>query len=178
LPLFGGALDIFPEMREDSVIIKAGYSVESEFNRNGKKKNIARVTLSDTTSLKGTLRFKDTLCIRGKFTGTIITDDGDLLVDKGAEVTADSILVTNLGVCGTVNAPVTARDKVNLYSTAVVNGDLVAGRLRIADGALFKGKCSMIDSEKREVEIFSRPTAEIKAELTANRSDPVAEQKE
>jgi len=139
--------------------------VETELNKNDKKKNLPKVTLSDTTSLKGTLKFKDTLCIKGKFSGKIITDDGDLLVDKGANVNAESIEVTNLSVYGTVRAPVTARDKIDLYPSAVVAGDLVAGKLRISDGALFEGKCSMIDNGKKQIEIFSRPTAEIKAEL-------------
>jgi cytoskeletal protein CcmA (bactofilin family) len=122
------------------------------------------VTLSDTTSLSGVLRFKETLCIRGKFTGTIKAEGGDLIVDKGALVTADSISVTSLSVYGTVIAPVRAEDKIDLYTGAEVRGDLVAGRLRIADGVLFEGKCAMIDAEK-EVEIFARPTAEVKAEL-------------
>lgn len=122
------------------------------------------VTLSDTTSLKGVLRFKQTLCIRGKFNGTIEAQQGDLIVEKGAAVEADSIRVTNIAVYGSVTAPVHAGDKIDLYTGAEVRGDLVAGRLRIADGVLFEGKCSMIDTGK-EVEIFSRPTAEIKAEL-------------
>jgi cytoskeletal protein CcmA (bactofilin family) len=45
-----------------------------------------------------------------------------------------------------------------------VKGDLSAARLRIADGVLFEGQCSMAGLDK-DVEIFSRPTEEIKAEL-------------
>jgi cytoskeletal protein CcmA (bactofilin family) len=47
---------------------------------------------------------------------------------------------------------------------AEVRGDLSAARLRIADGVLFEGQCSMTGVDK-EVEIFSRPTEEIKTEL-------------
>ncbi|MDR2864672.1 MAG: polymer-forming cytoskeletal protein [Spirochaetaceae bacterium] len=133
---------------------------------NKTKKNMVRiVTLSDTTTLKGVLRFKETLCVRGKFSGTINADQGALIVDKGALVEADEITVTSLTVHGKVVAPVRASDKIDLYTGAEVHGDLVAGRLRIADGVFFEGKCSMIDDNKEDVEIFSRPIPEIKAEL-------------
>jgi cytoskeletal protein CcmA (bactofilin family) len=51
-----------------------------------------------------------------------------------------------------------------MLTGAEVRGDLIAARLRIADGVLFEGQCGMTGVEK-EVEIFSRPTEEIKAEL-------------
>ncbi|MDR2467571.1 MAG: polymer-forming cytoskeletal protein [Spirochaetaceae bacterium] len=128
------------------------------------KKAQAIVTFSETTSFTGVLRFKETLKIQGKFTGTIDAKAGELIVDKGAVVKADSINVTSITIYGTVHAPIRAEDKIDLYTGAQVHGDLVAGRLRIADGVVFEGKCSMIDADK-EVEIFSRPTAEIKAEF-------------
>jgi cytoskeletal protein CcmA (bactofilin family) len=136
---------------------------------NSIKKPERVVTLSDTTSFRGILRFKDTLCIRGKFSGTIIAETGALIVDKGADVEADTITVTNLSVYGKVRAAVRAADKIDLYTGAEISGDLAAGRLRIADGVLFEGKCAMIDAGKEEVEIFSRPSAEIKAELRRGR---------
>jgi cytoskeletal protein CcmA (bactofilin family) len=123
------------------------------------------VTLSETTTFKGVLRFKETLCIRGKFSGTIFSDNGSLIVDKGAVVEADDISVTNLTAYGTVRSPVKASDKIDLYTGSMIEGDLVAGRLRIADGVVFEGKCSMINADKKDIEIFSRPTSEIKAEL-------------
>jgi cytoskeletal protein CcmA (bactofilin family) len=51
-----------------------------------------------------------------------------------------------------------------MLSGAEVRGDCTSARLRIADGVLFEGQCSMTGVDK-EVEIFSRPTEEIKAEL-------------
>lgn len=130
-----------------------------------KKDERATVTFSSTTSFKGVLRFRERLCIRGSFSGTIQADKGDLIVDKGASVEADLINVTSLTASGKVVAPVCASDKIDLCAGAEIHGDLVAGRLRIADGVLFEGKCSMIDDGKENVEIFARPASEIKAEL-------------
>ena len=129
----------------------------------GKKKEKSVVVFGDSTSFNGFLRFKESLCIQGKFKGTIEAS-GALIVDKGAVVEADHISVTSLMVYGTVVGAVHAVDKIDMFPGAEVRGDLVAARLRIADGVLFEGQCSMSGISK-DVEIFSRPTEEIKAEL-------------
>ncbi|MDR2403908.1 MAG: polymer-forming cytoskeletal protein [Spirochaetaceae bacterium] len=130
----------------------------------GKKKDASPVVVfGNSTSFNGVLRFKETLCIQGKFKGSIEAT-GALIVDRGAVVEADHISVTSLIVYGTVAGIVHAMDKVDMLSGAEVRGDVTAARLRIADGVRFEGHCSMTGDEK-DVEIFSRPTEEIKAEL-------------
>jgi cytoskeletal protein CcmA (bactofilin family) len=130
----------------------------------GKKKDASRVVVfGSRTIFNGHLFFKESLCIQGRFKGTIQAL-GDLIVDKGAVVEADNISVASLVVYGTVVGAVHAVDKIDLFPGAEVRGDLSAGRLRIADGVLFEGQCSMTGISK-DVEIFSRPTEEIKAEL-------------
>ncbi|MCL2601213.1 MAG: polymer-forming cytoskeletal protein [Treponema sp.] len=128
-----------------------------------KKKDSRMVVFGNSTSFHGTLRFKESLCIRGKFKGTI-QEGGALIVDKGAVVEANHISVTSLVVYGTVIGAVNAVDKIDLFPGAEVRGDLRAARLRIADGVMFEGQCSMTGISK-DVEIFSRPTEEIKVEL-------------
>ena len=130
----------------------------------GRKKDSQTVViLGGTTAFNGFLRFKETLRIQGRFKGTIEAT-GALIVDKGAVVEADHISVSSLTVYGTVMGAVHAVDRIDMLQGAEVHGDLTAARLRIADGVLFEGQCSMTGIEK-EVEIFSRPTEEIKAEL-------------
>jgi len=121
------------------------------------------VILGKTTSFNGLLKFKETLLIQGKFKGTIDAS-GALIVDKEAVVEADRISVSSLTVYGTVVGAVHALDKIDLFTGAVVKGDLTGLRLRIADGVIFEGQCSMTSVEK-DVDIFSRSTEEIKAEL-------------
>jgi cytoskeletal protein CcmA (bactofilin family) len=129
----------------------------------GRKDGGRIVILGDRTSFNGVLRFKNTLRIQGKFKGTIEAA-GSLIVDRGAVVEADHITVESLTVYGTVIGAIHAIDKIDMLSGAEVRGDCVAARLRIADEVLFEGQCSMTGVDK-EVEIFSRPTEEIKAEL-------------
>jgi len=129
----------------------------------GKKKESHVVVFGNSTSFNGFLRFRESLCIQGKFKGTIEAS-GALIVDKGAVVEADRISVSSLIVYGTVIGAVQAVDKIDMFPGAEVRGDVSAARLRIADGVLFEGQCSMSGISK-DVEIFSRPTEEIKAEL-------------
>ncbi|GMO58654.1 MAG: hypothetical protein Ta2G_18700 [Termitinemataceae bacterium] len=134
------------------------------------KENIPLVTLSDTTVLKGVLRFKETLCICGKFSGSIEAD-GNLIIDKGAAVEADHVIVNSLTVQGSLKSEIQAKDKVDLLQGASVYGDISAARLRIADGVLFEGQCSMVNSNK-DVEIFMRSTGEIKTDLMSEETVP------
>ena len=123
----------------------------------------AVVVLGGKTSFNGLLKFSETLRVQGTIKGTIEAT-GALIVDKDAVVDADRISVSSLTVYGTVVGNVTALDKVDMMGGAQVYGDVTTARLRIADGVLFEGKCNMTGTEK-EPEIFSRPAAEIKAEL-------------
>jgi len=128
-----------------------------------KKNSQQLVVFGNSTKFNGHLRFRETLCIQGRFKGTIDAS-GALIVDKGAVVEADRISVTSLMVYGTVIGAINAQDKIDMFPGAEVRGDVTAARLRIADGVLFEGQCSMTGIGK-DVEIFSRPTEEIKAEL-------------
>jgi len=132
-------------------------------SRSDKKDGTTVVILGKNTSFHGVLKFKETLLIQGKFSGTIDAS-GALIVDKDAVVEADRISVSSLTVHGTVVGAVNARDKIDMYSGSVVRGDVSAARLRIADGVTFEGMCNMTSVEK-DVDIFSRSTEEIKAEL-------------
>jgi cytoskeletal protein CcmA (bactofilin family) len=102
------------------------------------------VVFGSGTSFHGHIKFKETLKIQGKFKGTIEAT-GALIVDKGAIVDADRISVTSLIVYGTVIGAVKAVDKIDMFPGAVVQGDVKATHLRIADGVQFEGQCSMID---------------------------------
>jgi len=132
--------------------------------RDGKKREKGEiVVLGKTTGFTGLLKFKTTLRIQGSFRGTIEAE-GDLIVDKEAIVEADHITVSSLTVFGSISGTVHALNKVDMMSGAKVHGDVTASKLRIADGVLFEGKCKMTNIDK-DIEIFHRPTEEIKADL-------------
>jgi len=129
--------------------------------RERKRNNV--VVLGKTTSFTGILKFETTVKIQGNFRGTIEAA-GDLIVDKDAVVDADHITVSSLTVYGNVSGMIQAHEKIDMMNGAKVHGDVMAAKLRIADGVLFEGKCKMTNVDK-DVEIFHRPVEEIKAEL-------------
>lgn len=132
-----------------------------------RRDGLAVTTFGAETEFRGVLKFKEPLRIQGTFKGTIDATSA-LFVEKGAVVEADRIAVTALTVAGTVIGEVRAVDKIEMLTGAIVRGDVETARLRIADGVLFEGQCSMTEVDE-DVEIFSRPTEEIKSELLRSR---------
>lgn len=132
-----------------------------------KRDGLTGTTFGAETEFRGVLKFKEPLRIRGAFKGTIDATSA-LFVEKGAVVEADRIAVTALTVAGTVIGEVRAVDKIEMLTGAIVRGDVETARLRIADGVLFEGQCRMTEVDE-DVEIFSRPTEEIKSELLRSR---------
>lgn len=104
---------------------------------------LAATTLGPETSFAGTLRFKESLRIRGKFEGEIEAT-GRLYIDEDAVVTARRIRATSVTVGGTVRGDIEAADHIEMLPTAKVYGNVKAAKLRIADGVVFEGACEMI----------------------------------
>ncbi len=119
------------------------------------------------TEFRGRLSFNENLKICGRFSGTVEAK-GALYIEKGAVVEADHISVSSLIVAGTLNGSVLAVDSVELLPGAVLKGNITAARLCIGDGVLFEGQCQMT-GVRDDVDIFSRPLADIKNELLEQR---------
>ena len=108
------------------------------------KKKTAEKTLEVDASMQGTLNFKDpvNLHVNGKFEGTLDTR-GTLTIGQSAQVSA-SITGDIVVIAGRVKGKVTARDKLVLLPSAVVEGDIFPAKLSIHEGGIFDGKCSML----------------------------------
>ena len=104
---------------------------------------VVATTLGAETAFKGTLRFRDSLRIRGAFEGDIDAT-GRLYVDGDATVNARHIVATSVVIGGTVRGDIDAPDRVEMLPSAKVYGNVRTARLRIADGVVFEGSCEMI----------------------------------
>src|SRR3989338_6257110 len=89
----------------------------------------------------GKLTFEGTVRINGKFNGEIFSD-GTLIIGEGANVDA-KIDVGSVLIHGEVNGTLTARDRIEMHTPAVVEGDITAQTLVIDEGVVFEGSCSM-----------------------------------
>jgi len=108
------------------------------------KKKLEEKTLDVDAAMQGTLSFKDpvNLRINGKFEGNLDTR-GNLTVGSNAQINAD-IVGDNVIVGGRIKGKITAKERLTLLPSAVVEGDIYPAKLNIAEGAIFEGKCSML----------------------------------
>lgn len=108
------------------------------------RKKLEEKILDVDASMQGSLIFKDPLNLRinGKFEGTLETR-GNLTIGQAAVVLAD-IVGDNIIIGGKVKGRVTAKERLTLLPTAIVEGDLYPAKLNIAEGAILEGHCSML----------------------------------
>jgi cytoskeletal protein CcmA (bactofilin family) len=97
--------------------------------------------LADDIDFSGTMKFKKSLMIKGKFDGKIDAD-GHLILGPNAEVkaTIKAGVVTNFGkIIGNVEA----LSKIELLKGGELNGDVKTPDLIIESGCIFNGNCAM-----------------------------------
>lgn len=97
--------------------------------------------LAEDIDFSGTMKFKKSLMIKGKFDGKIDAE-GHLILGNNAVVKAEikAGVVTNYGkIVGNVEVI----KKLELLKGAELNGDVKAPDLIIESGCIFNGNCSM-----------------------------------
>lgn len=101
----------------------------------------ADTIIGEDIVFKGTLRFNNSLRLKGQMKGTI-ESNGDLIVDETGQVDAD-ITVNSLSVNGILRGNVEAREKIEVGKTGSIIGDIKTPSLDIQSGAKFSGNCIM-----------------------------------
>ena len=119
-------------------------------------------TLGKNTRFSGTLHCNSSLQIDGFFKGAIETK-GYVGVGKEAVVEAD-IRALAASVSGKVKGNVHVKEKLELFSSAKVEGGIMANSIKFKDGVEIIGECEMI-REPGMVDIFSLETERLKANL-------------
>lgn len=95
---------------------------------------------------KGVITYSGTVRIDGQLEGEIHTD-GILLVGNDAVIAAKINAATVIS-SGQITGDITATEKVNLSSPAVLNGSVTSPLLSIDEGVLFTGSLIMTQGEK------------------------------
>lgn len=112
--------------------------------------------LAEDIDFSGTMRFKNSLMIKGKFEGQI-NADGHLVLGPDAVVKASikAGIVTNYGkIIGNVEAI----KKLELLKGAELQGDIKTPDLIIESGCIFNGNCAMgPQMERKETGSGMRP---------------------
>jgi cytoskeletal protein CcmA (bactofilin family) len=89
--------------------------------------------------IEGKVISSENLTIDGQVDGTIEVADYTLVIGPGAIVKAD-LAAKSVTISGAVTGNVIAEERVDLRATGSVDGDIIAPRLALADGAVITGR--------------------------------------
>lgn len=92
--------------------------------------------------IKGTVSGEEDLEIQGKVEGTIELQEHEVIVGQSGRVSAD-INARVVKIDGEVSGDVTGHEKVVISKSGNVRGNIVAPRVTLEDGAIFKGSIDM-----------------------------------
>jgi cytoskeletal protein CcmA (bactofilin family) len=95
--------------------------------------------ISQGIRIKGEVTGSEDLFVDGLVDGKLNLTNGSLTVGPNGTVKAD-VYAREVIVRGKIEGKVTGRDKVQLWSTGQVTGEVQTDRLAIEEGALLKGK--------------------------------------
>jgi len=94
--------------------------------------------ISKEMKITGSIESSGSLQIDGKLDGEIKCS-GSASIGKGADIKGN-VDASSVTVSGTVNGNISAKDKIEMKSSAKVVGDIKAKRLAVEDGVSFVGK--------------------------------------
>ena len=100
------------------------------------------VNIGKSIVIKGELSGSEDLTIEGQVEGKIELRQNTLTIGPNAKIKAE-ILAKTAVIQGEVHGKITATDKIDIRDAGIVDGDLSAPRVAIADGAQFRGSIDM-----------------------------------
>ncbi len=113
-----------------------------------------RSFLGEGTEITGEVRFSEIMRVDSNISGTIVSDSGSLLIMEKGRVKA-TVQVGVLEVSGIVEGTITAKNSVKIHSTGRVYGDIYTPALIIEHGAVFDGKCHMLENKNNVTKEFA-----------------------
>lgn len=106
--------------------------------------------ITDGTVIKGDVIASGDFRLDGKLEGNIQLNGKLVVGDSG--IVNGNVLCQNANIIGCVNGNISVKELLSLHATARVRGDILINNLSIEPGAMFSGKCRMIDEIKAQQE--------------------------
>lgn len=98
--------------------------------------------MEDDISFRGKMIIKKPFMIRGKVSGTIVSES-DLVIDSMAVVESE-ISARRVLVRGIVRGNVIGRELIFVTASGSVDGDITTAKVVLEPGCSFSGKCTMV----------------------------------
>ena len=105
------------------------------------------MNIGKSVVIKGELNGSEDLTIEGQVEGTIQLRDHVLTIGANGRIKAQ-VFAKAVIVLGEVTGNVTASEKVDIRDNGSVDGDIIAPRVAIAEGAHFRGSVDMAGKGK------------------------------
>src|SRR6266700_5213616 len=118
----------------------------------------AAACISQGIRIKGEVTGSEDLFVDGIIDGKLNLANGSLTIGPNGRVKAD-VHAREVIVRGKIEGKVTGRDKVQLWSTGQVTGEVQTDRLAIEDGALLRGKVEAGRQPNKPVEVKASAAA-------------------
>ena len=99
--------------------------------------------INNGTIIKGDITATGDFRLDGKLEGNIQLNGKLVVGDSG--VIIGNILCQNANIIGTVNGNLSVKELLTLHAASRVKGDILINKLCIEPGAVFAGKCRMLD---------------------------------
>ena len=109
------------------------------------RKDLKESIIATGLTFEGKIEGSGHVRISGRFKGDVHVD-GTLSVDSGAHL-AGAVRAGAVVVAGEIEGNIEGAQRVELHQSGVVNGDISAGSLTVADGARMRGKAEFGWSE-------------------------------
>jgi cytoskeletal protein CcmA (bactofilin family) len=139
------------------------YSPEADVRRHVEAKDV--VNIGKSVVIKGELNGSEDLTVEGYVDGRIELKDHLLTIGPHGRIKAE-IFAKEVIVLGKVNGNVTASEKVDIRDNGSVEGNIVAPRVAIAEGAHFRGSVDM-QHKPEPVKPADQPKVEAKPAVNA-----------
>jgi cytoskeletal protein CcmA (bactofilin family) len=127
-------------------------SSKSSFSGGGSGSDVPtdlRSFLGEGTDINGEIKFTEIMRIDASISGAITSDSGSLLVMERGRVKA-TVQAGIVEISGIVEGTITAKTSVKIHPTGRVYGDIFTPALIIEHGAVFDGKCHMLDGKSNK----------------------------
>lgn len=97
-----------------------------------------KTVIGEDVEITGNVKCESNIQINGKLNGDL-NCGGQVMIGNASAIKGNMIIET-VSIMGQVNGNITAKDKIDLKSTARLHGDIRAKRLTVEDGVTFVGK--------------------------------------
>ena len=166
--------------KKDNDIIESRDTKQSEFDKaiGSLRSKVAGTTSSDVAvigrsiQINGDLRGDEDLRIEGDVSGTVELKNSALTIGKEGKVKA-GVYAKSIAVDGETKGDLCATECVSVHANARVQGNIIAPRVSIVEGAHFKGSIDM-DPGAVEKALGKAPADHVDRPIAPNKSSSAA----